>query len=108
LKAYNKPEGYRLTILSILLLFLASSCGLTNRLKDNEALIRKITIKGVDKQFSEAAVNYVDKEQQPNNALNLKLYYWFSKNGARDIGEAPNLVDSSLVEFSRLQIQKFL
>jgi outer membrane protein insertion porin family len=108
LKAYNKPEGYRLTILSILLLFLASSCGLTNRLKDNEALIRKITIKGVDKQFSEAAVNYVDKEQQPNNALNLKLYYWFSKNGQRDIGEAPNLVDSSLVEFSRLQIQKFL
>jgi len=108
LKAYNKPEGYRLTILSILLLFLASSCGLTHRLKDNEALIRKITIKGVDKQFSEAAVNYVDKEQQPNNALNLKLYYWFSKNGKRDIGESPNLVDSTLVEFSRLQIQKFL
>lgn len=108
MKAYNRPKGYRLAILSILLLFLASACGLTHRIKPNEALIRKITIKGVDKQFSEAAVNYVDKEQQPNNALNLKLYFWFSKNGKRDIGEAPNLVDSSLVEFSRLQIQKFL
>jgi hypothetical protein len=87
---------------------LVSGCSLTHRLKDNQALVRKITIRGVDKQFSEAAVNYVDKEQQPNNTLNLKLYYWFSKNGKRDIGEAPNLLDSSLVEFSRLQIQKFL
>jgi hypothetical protein len=29
--------------------------------------VRKITIKGVDKEFAEAAANYVDKEQQPNN-----------------------------------------
>ena len=108
MKAYNEPKGYRLTILSILLIFLVTGCSLTHRLKPNQALVRKITIKGVDKEFSEAAVNYVDKEQQPNNWLNLKFYYWFSKNGKRDIGEAPNLLDSSLVEFSRLQIQKFL
>jgi outer membrane protein insertion porin family len=108
LKAYSKPKGYRLTILSILLIFLVAGCSLTRRLKDNQALVRKITIKGVDKEFSEAAVNYVDKEQQPNNWLNLKFYYWFSRKGKRDIGEAPNLLDSALVEFSRLQIQKFL
>ncbi len=108
MKAYIKPKGYRLTILSILLIFLVTGCSLTHRLKPDQSLVRKITIKGVDKEFSEAAVNYVDKEQQPNNWLNLKFYYWFSKNGKRDIGEAPNLLDSSLVEFSRLQIQKFL
>jgi outer membrane protein insertion porin family len=71
-------------------------------------LVRKITIKGIDDELSETAVNYVDKEQQPNNWLNLQFYYLFSKNGKRDIGEAPNLLDSSLVEYSRLQIQKFL
>ncbi|MGZ3766751.1 MAG: BamA/TamA family outer membrane protein, partial [Mucilaginibacter sp.] len=108
MKAYKRPKGYRLTILSILLIFLVSGCSLTGRLKDNEALVRKITIKGVDKDFAEAAVNYVDKEQQPNNWLNLQFYYTFSKKGKRDIGEAPNLLDSSLVEFSRVQIQKFL
>ena len=70
--------------------------------------MRKITIKGVDKEFSEAALNYVDKEQQPNNKINLQLYYWFSKNGKKDIGEPPNIVDTPLVEFSRLQMQKFL
>ena len=108
MRAYIKPNGYRFTILSILLIILVSGCSLTRRLKNGQALVRKITIKGVDKEFSEAAVNYVDKEQQPNNWLNLQFYYWFSKNGKRDIGEAPNLLDSSLVEFSRLQIQKFL
>jgi outer membrane protein insertion porin family len=108
LKAYNSSKGYRLTILSILLVFLVSGCSLTRRLSNNQALVRKITIRGVDKEFSDAAVNYVDKDQQPNNWINLQLYYTFSKKGKKDIGEAPNIVDTALVEFSRLQIQKFL
>ncbi len=70
--------------------------------------MRKITLHGVDKDFQEAATNYVDKEQQPNNGFNLQLYYLFSKNGKKDVGEPPNIVDTALVEFSRDQIQKFL
>ncbi|MCR8559767.1 BamA/TamA family outer membrane protein [Mucilaginibacter sp. BJC16-A38] len=108
MKAYIKPVGYRLTILSILLLFIGSGCSLTRRLKDNEALVRKITIKGVDKEFADAAVLYVDKEQQPNNVINLQFYYMFSKNGKKDIGEPPAILDSNLVEFSRTQIERFL
>ena len=108
MRAYVKPDGYRLTILSILLIFLVSGCSLTRRLKDNQALVRKITIKGVDKEFSVAAANFVDKDQQPNNWLNLQLYYLFAKNGKKQIGEPPSLLDSALVEFSRGQIQKFI
>jgi len=62
----------------------------------------------MDKEFAVAAENYVDKEQQPNNLLNLQIYYLFSKNGKNDIGEAPRILDSDLVEFSRLQIEKFI
>lgn len=109
MKAYTRRGGCRFTILSILLLFLISGCSLTRRLKNNQALIRKITIKGVSNEdFAEAAVNYVDKEQQPNNLINLRFYYWFSKNGKKDIGEPPAIVDTNLVEFSRIQIQRFL
>ncbi|HAL81000.1 MAG TPA: hypothetical protein DCO83_01230 [Mucilaginibacter sp.] len=108
MKAYNKPVGYNHTIIIILLVILVSGCSLTRRLKDGEALVRKITIKGVDKEFSEAAANYVDKGQQPNNVINLQFYYLFSKNGKNDIGEAPAILDSSLVEFSRIQIERFL
>ncbi|XWU23915.1 BamA/TamA family outer membrane protein [Mucilaginibacter sp. AW1-3] len=71
-------------------------------------MVRKITLNGIDKQYQLAAVNYVDKEQQPNNWLNLQFYYAFSKHGKNDIGEAPRILDSDLVEFSRVQIEKFL
>ena len=96
MKAYNKPGGYIFTILSILLVILVSGCSLTRRLKDNQALVRKITIHGVD------------KEQQPNNVINLQFYYMFSKNGKNDIGEPPAILDSNLVEFSRVQIERFI
>ncbi|MFD2147510.1 hypothetical protein [Mucilaginibacter antarcticus] len=83
MKAYISTNRYRTAILSILLLFIGSGCSLTRNLKDNQALVRKITINGMDKEFSELAVNYVDKEQQPNNAFNLQLYYLFNKSGKK-------------------------
>jgi outer membrane protein insertion porin family len=108
LKAYTRYKNYSLTILSIILLFLAQACSTTRGLTENQTIVRKITINGVDKQYILAATNYVDKEQQPNNWLNLQFYYTFSKHGKKDIGEAPRILDSDLVEYSRGQIEKFL
>ena len=90
------------------MVIIVSGCSVTRGIRKDQALVRKITIKGVDKEFAEAAVNYVDKEQQPNNWLNLQFYYTFSNKGKRNIGEAPRILDSSLVEFSRLQIERYL
>jgi outer membrane protein insertion porin family len=70
--------------------------------------VRKITVKGVDKQFAEVTPDYVDKEQQPNNWINLQLYYLFSNHGKKDIGDPPSILDSDLVESSRMQIELFL
>jgi outer membrane protein insertion porin family len=108
LKAYGNPKYFLLTILGILAVFTLSNCSLTRRLKPGQALVRKITIRGMDKEFAVNAVNYVDKEQQPNNVVNLEFYYWFSKNGKKDIGEPPAILDSGLVEFSRQQIEKYI
>ncbi|RYY34819.1 MAG: hypothetical protein EOP46_12130 [Sphingobacteriaceae bacterium] len=108
MKAYKITAVFRLTILSILLLIIAPGCSITRKLKDNESLVRKITIKGVDKEFEDLAQNYVDKEQRPNNWLNLQFYYMFSKDGKKNFGEPPAILDSNLVEYSRLQIEKFL
>jgi outer membrane protein insertion porin family len=92
LKAYTRYKNYSLTILSIILLFLAQACSTTRGLTENQTIVRKITINGVDKQYILAATNYVDKEQQPNNWLNLQFYYTFSKHGKKDIGEAPRKI----------------
>ena len=108
LKAYTIPAVCRFTILSILLLIIGTGCSITRGIRKDQALVRKITIKGIEEPFVDVAVNYVDKEQQPNNKLNLQFYYWFSKNGKRNIGEAPAILDSGLVEFSRFQIEKYI
>jgi len=108
LKAYISTNRYRIAILSILLLIIGSGCSLTRKLKGNESLVRRVTIMGMDDEFAELAVNYVDKQQQPNNVINLQLYYMFNKNGKKNIGDPPAILDSSLVEFSRVQIEKFI
>ena len=107
MKAYIK-KGCHLTILIILTVIFSTGCSLTRKLKDNQSLVRKVTLKGIDKEFSEAALNYVDKAEQPNNWFNLQFYLLFSNNGKNNIGDPPSLLDSNLVEFSRLQIERFL
>lgn len=108
MKAYTRFNYYSLAILSIIILFWASGCSVTRGIKKDQTLVHKITLNGIDKQYVLSVLNYVDKEQQPNNWLNLQIYYTFSKHGKRDIGEAPRVLDSNLVEFSRLQIERFL
>ncbi|MGI4727990.1 MAG: BamA/TamA family outer membrane protein [Janthinobacterium lividum] len=108
MRPYLRAKLSAAAILSILSLILVSGCSLTRGLNDNQALVRKITIKGVSEEFAEPAKNYVDKQQQPNSVVNLQFYYLFSRKGKKSIGEAPAILDSNLVEFSRVQIQKFL
>ena len=74
----------------------------------NDALITKLKLKGFDKQFEEQANAYVALDIRPNSALNLFIYNTFSKNGKLKLGEAPHLVDSALIDVSKIQIQKFL
>ncbi len=52
--------------------------------------------------------NYVDKEQQPNNWFSLQTYYVLNSKGKHDIGQAPRILDTALVDFSRHQIEQFL
>jgi len=63
----------------------------------------------------ETALTFVQNDIRQNSRLNLALYNTFNtKNGKyrtdriKSIGEAPHLLDSSLVEISRVQIEKFL
>ncbi|MGV8878184.1 MAG: BamA/TamA family outer membrane protein [Sphingobacteriaceae bacterium] len=107
MKAYTKRKHYLFTFLSILLVLVISGCSLTRRLNENQSLVRSITVKGIDDEYVETAKSYVDKQQQPNSRVNLEFYYLFSKNGKKDIGEPPAILDSNLVEYSRMQMEKF-
>ncbi len=98
----------------LLLIIIFSSCRTPRYLPDAQALVTRVNLKGIDKRFSEQALLYVQKDVRPNSRLNLLLYNTFNTKGGRyrtdrikDIGEAPHILDSSLVEISRIQIEKF-
>ncbi len=97
------------------MIIILTSCNASRYLADDQALVKKVNLEGVDKEFSERALTFVQSDIRPNSRLKLALYNMFNtKNGKyrtdklRAIGEAPHLLDSSLAEISRTQIEKFL
>jgi outer membrane protein assembly factor BamA len=114
LKAYNIVRNF--CIASILFLtFFLGACS-TRYLSENQKLVRKVTIKGVDKEFSGQANLYIQRSILPNGLINFVWLYniFNTKNGkyrtdrVKNIGEAPTILDSAMVEISRREIEKFL
>jgi outer membrane protein insertion porin family len=78
-------------------------------------LVKKVKLEGVDKQFLETALTFVQSDIRPNSRQNLAFYNIFNTRKGKyrtdrikAIGEAPHVLDSSLMEISRVQIEKFL
>ncbi len=71
-------------------------------------MITRLTVNGVNDQFSEQAASYVSLDIRPNSRFNLWVYNTFNKKGKKKLGEPPHLLDSALVEVSRNQIERFL
>lgn len=99
----------------MLLTIIFASCNATRYIADDQSLVKKVKLEGIDKQYIETAFTFVQNDIRQNSRLNLALYNTFNtKKGKyrtdriKSIGEAPHLLDSSLVEISRVQIEKFL
>ncbi len=92
----------------LFLLLTTISCRSTKRLAKNQALVTKLTLKGIDKTFAEQAQSYVSLDIRPNSPFNLWVYNTFNKKGNKELGEEPHILDSSLVEASRNQIEKYM
>lgn len=97
------------------MLLIFSGCNASRYLAEDQALVRKVKLEGIDKQFLETASTFVQNDIRPNSRQNLALYNIFNtRNGKyrtdriKNIGEAPHVLDSSLMEISRIQIEKFL
>ena len=97
------------------MLLVLGSCRATKYLEKDQALIKAVKIRGINKNLVEQAEQYVQNGLQKNSRFNLALYNTFNtKKGKyrtdkiKSIGEAPHLLDSSLLEISRSEIEKFL
>lgn len=96
---------------------LIQACSSTKYIADYQSIVKKVTIDSVDKKFEEQAYNYVQKDIRPASAfsINVPLYNLFNTkdgryktNNIKPFGTPPAILDSTLVEISRTQIQKFL
>lgn len=92
-----------------------SSCRSVRLLNDEQALVTKVKLEGVESKYKEEASEYIQKEIRPNALINLFIYNLAnSKNGQyrtkgiRKVGEAPSILDSALVDISATQIQRYL
>lgn len=100
--------------ITLLLLFFAS-CRSSKFLSDDQALVIDVDIQGLTPRFREDAAAYISNEIKPNSRLNLTIYNMFNtrdgrykKEGIRNVGEPPHILDSSLVDLSSKQISRFL
>ncbi len=92
-----------------------TGCSPTRFLTKEQVLVTKLNIEGVDARFEEQAAEYIQRDIRKPSWLNLRLYILantkkgkFRTENIKKLGEAPALLDSSLVEISRTQIEKFL
>lgn len=98
----------------LLLLFFAS-CRSARYLEEGQALVTDVDITGVPPNIKENATAYISNEIKPNSRLNLTIYNLFNTRrgrykleNRRNVGEPPHVLDSSLVELSAQQINRYL
>ncbi|WP_276089119.1 BamA/TamA family outer membrane protein [Pedobacter sp. JY14-1] len=118
MKAYLNPENNVLfaAILLFILVF-GAGCSSTKYIADYQSIVKKVRIDSIDNAFEEEAYNYIQKDIRPASVIgiNVVIYNIFNtKDGKyktsniKPLGTPPPILDSTLVEISRNQIEKFL
>ncbi|MDM1295126.1 BamA/TamA family outer membrane protein [Sphingobacterium sp. N143] len=109
---YSRFTGF--ASIMLLTLFFAS-CRSSKYLDNDQALVTKVQISGIEPALRESSETYVSNEIRPNSRVNLFIYNTFNtKKGRyktkniRNVGEAPHLLDSAMVDLSANQIRRFL
>ena len=118
MKAYcNYKSNVRFPAILLFIILFATACSSTKYISDDQAIVKKVSIDSVDNTFEEEALNYIQKDIRPTSTIgiNVLIYNIFNTKDGRyktsnikPLGTPPPILDSTLVEISRTQIEKFL
>lgn len=110
----NNQRLLAFTSITLLLLIFAS-CRSARFLNEDQALVDHVDIHGVSPALKETTSLYISNEIKVNSRVNLFIYNLFNtkdgkykKRNLRNVGEAPHVLDSGLVDLSANQIKRFL
>lgn len=112
---YKKNVLFRAILLFIIVF--VTACSSTKYIADYQSIVKKVEIDSIPKEFEEEALNYIQKDIRPSSkiGINVLIYNMFNtKDGkyktsnVKPLGTPPPILDSTLVEISRNQIEKYL
>jgi len=112
LKAYSiyKKKFLFPAILLFIILFV-TACSSTKFIEDYQSIVKKVEIDSVPEKYNEEALNFIQKDIRPAPKLgvNVGLYnIFYSLFKTKSVGNPAPVLDSTLVEISRNQIERFL
>lgn len=112
MKAYlNHKKKQKLPAILLFIILFVTACSSTKYIQDYQAVVKKVEIDSVPKQYNEEALNYVQKDIRPapRFGINVGLYnLFYGLFKTKAVGSPAPILDSALVEISRTQIEKFL
>ncbi|WP_285011342.1 BamA/TamA family outer membrane protein [Pedobacter faecalis] len=118
MKAYPNTKSNVLDLAIILfIIVIATGCSSTKYIADYQSIVKKVTIDSVDKAFEEEAYNYIQKDIRPISGIGINVWIYnifntkdgrYKTSGIKPLGTPPPILDSTLVEISRTQVEKFL
>jgi outer membrane protein insertion porin family len=112
---YKKNVPFHAILLFIIVF--VTACSSIKYIEDNQSIVKKVEIDSIPKAFEEEALNYIQKDIRPTSRLgiNVLIYNMFNTkdgkyktNNIKPLGTPPPILDSTLVEISRNQIEKYL
>ncbi len=112
MKAYlNHKKKQKLPAILLFIILFVTACSSTKYIQDYQAVVKTVEIDSVPKQYNEEALNYIQKDIRPapRFGINVGLYnLFYGLFKTKAVGTPAPLLDSTLVEISRSQIEKFL
>jgi outer membrane protein insertion porin family len=112
LKAYpNYKKKIRFPAILLLFILFVTACSSTKYIQDYQSIVKKVDMDSIPSSFKEEAINYVQKDIRPapKYSVNVGLYnIFYGLFKIKSVGNPAPILDSTLVEISRNQIQKFL
>ncbi len=112
MKAYpNYKKKIKFPAILLFIILFVTACSSTKYIEDYQSIVKKVEIDSVPDKFEEEAYNYVQKDIRPSPKLGINvglynLFYGLFKT--KSIGTPAPVLDSTLVDISRHQIEKFL
>ncbi|MBY0244956.1 MAG: hypothetical protein K2Q03_05830, partial [Sphingobacteriaceae bacterium] len=120
MKAYLAPNFIKriknTAIIPFIIVFLAG-CSSTKYLNDDQSIIKRIKLDSIPKEIRGDAFNYVRNEILPNSKINFGTFYYnlvntkkgkYKTQNIRNVGKPPVILDSSLVNISKIQLEKYI